>query len=250
MFRFILIILFFYSFNAKAQVVKKENLSKKVSFFYDINKLKIESTGFYFVDKVNKNSTIKHGKWLYYSKNGEIEQEVNYYKDQLHGKVAYFYPGSKPKSEGYFKLGKQDSVYREWNEFGKLVLEAYFSKDKPVGIWKTYYYDGKLKSIEEYKDTIAYLNEFYFPDSLHTQGVINGTGEMASFFNTGTVKEYYTYKNGLKDGAFEERTIYGFVAVTGKFKAGLKDSTWTFTYTTGEVEKISNYKDGLLNGSL
>lgn len=231
-----------------AQKILKENLSKKVNFYYDVHRNILESSGFYYVDKVNKNSTIKHGKWMYYSRLGDLEQELNYYKDQLHGAVLYYYPGKRKKEEGYFKMGLQDSIFRQWNEMGKLQVEGNYKDGKPTGIWSYFYLDGRLKSVEEIKDTVSYMLSFYYSDSLHTQTIKDGNGYLEEFYTTGALKSYYPYKNGLKDGAFEERSIYGYLTLSGSFKEGLKDSTWTYAYYTGETEKISNYKAGLLDG--
>lgn len=69
--------------------VLKENLTKKESLFYDYNKINIQSIGAYYVDKLGK-TTMKHGEWLYFNRDGKIEEKRNYYKDLLHGKVELF----------------------------------------------------------------------------------------------------------------------------------------------------------------
>ena len=73
--------------------VLKENLTKKESLYWDYNKSKIQSVGAYYTDKLGA-TTMKHGKWLYYDRDGKIEEERDYYKDMLHGKVLLRYANS------------------------------------------------------------------------------------------------------------------------------------------------------------
>lgn len=227
--------------------VLKENLTKKESLFWDFNKTKLQAIGSYYTDKLG-NTTMKHGKWLYYDKDGKLEEERNYYKDMLHGKVILYYANSKPKQEGYFYLNRPDSVYREWNETGRLATEGTYSYGKPFGKWTYYYLDGRKKSEEKTKDTINLIESFWMPDSNHTQTVINGTGEMMTFYTTGNLKEWYHYKDGLKHGDFEEWSIYGYKTLSGSFLNGEKEGEWIFTFYSGKTDKISNYKNGKLHG--
>ena len=86
-------------------------------------------------------------------------------------------------------------------------MEGTYKMDEAIGQWKYYYRDGRLKSVEETKGEDNYIWEFYLPDSLHTQIISEGDGELVTYYTTGGVKEWYNYKNGLKDGAFEELVI-------------------------------------------
>ena len=229
------------------QEVKKENLTKKFTLYWDFNKTQVQAVGSYYMDELGE-TTDKHGKWLYYSRLGDIEEERNYYKEMLHGKTISYYSKDKPKQEGYFYLNSQDSVFREWHENGKLSVEGMYRTGEPTGVWKYFYFDGREKAQEETKVGTNYVWSFWLPDSLHTQTIINGEGELTTYYNTGRVKEWYNYKNGLKNGPFEEFSIGGYITLSGSFKDGEKDSTWTYAYYTGETEKITNYKNGVLHG--
>jgi antitoxin component YwqK of YwqJK toxin-antitoxin module len=244
---FIIFAIVIIAFTTFSQEVLKENLTKKTSLFWDFNKTQIQAIGSYFKDEVDE-TTEKHGKWQYYDRLGVLEEERNYYKDMLHGKVILFFPNKKQKQEGYFYLDQQDSVYREWFENGKLAVQGQYDMNEPIGQWTYYYQDGREKSVEEMRDKVNHVLSFWLPDSLHTQIIINGTGELTTFYTTGTVKEWYNYTDGLKNGPFEELSIYGYNMLSGFFKNGEKDSTWTYAYYTGDKEKISNYKNGVLNG--
>ena len=230
-----------------SQEVHKENLTPKETLYWDFNKTQIQASGSYYKNSIETTDQ-KHGRWVYFDRYGQLEEERNYYKDMLHGKVTLYHPNKKIRQEGYFILGKQDSIYREFYENGKLSVEGNYKQNTPTGLWTYYYLDGREKSVEEVKDGYSYIWSFWLPDSLHTQTIVEGTGEMATYHTNGTVKEWYNFKNGLKDGPFEEISVYGYVTLQGFFKEGDKDSTWTYTYYTGDLEKISNYKHGKLNG--
>ena len=235
------------SLSVLSQEILKENLTKKESLYWDFAKTKIQARGAYYKDPLGE-TTLKHGKWEYYDKDENVIEVRNYFKGQLNGKVSLNFPNGKPRSEGYFRMDKQDSIYREWFETGNLAVEANYLKDKLVGFKKTFYPDGRAQAVEEYIDSTKYLQQFWLPDSLHTQKVIDGNGLATYFYNTGTLKEYYTYKNGLPNGEFVERSIYGYDLMNGFFKEGKKEGQWKFYYYTGDLEKVSQYVNDSLNG--
>ncbi|MFN5911877.1 MAG: toxin-antitoxin system YwqK family antitoxin [Bacteroidota bacterium] len=242
-----LLLIFFLVSGGFAQEIKKENLSKKASLFWDFNRTQLQAIGSYYVDELGE-TTEKHGKWLYYNRLGDLEEERNYYKDLLQGKAVLYYGDNKPKQEGYFYMDRQDSIYREWHENGKLAVEGNYKLGEAAGVWKYFYFDGSEKSMEETKAGVNYIWSFWLPDKEHTQTVTDGEGEITTYFSTGKVKEWYNYKNGLKNGPFEEFSIYGYTALKGFFREGDKDSTWSFYYYTGELEKTSTYRQGSLDG--
>ena len=86
-----------------------------------------------FKDKQGE-TTEKHGRWRYYDRTGQLEEERNYYKDMLYGKTTVYFPNKKLRREGYFKFNRQDSIFREYYESGKLMTEGEYILDQPVGI--------------------------------------------------------------------------------------------------------------------
>jgi len=244
---YLLIAFFIPTFLFGQQTIHKENLTKPQFNYWDFNKKRVQSIGSYYKDQLGE-TLEKHGTWKYYDKFGIVEEERNYFHNKLDGKVMLYYPNGKLRKEGYFKLDKQDSVYREWNETGDLAVDGRYELDVPKGIWKYYYIDGRVKSHEETIDSVKHIRAFWLPDPSHTQTIVDGSGEMQVFYTTGTIQENYTYKNGLPNGPFQEKSIYGYDLLTGFFKDGEKDGEWKYYYYTGDLEKISNYKDGLLEG--
>jgi uncharacterized protein len=230
-----------------AQTIKKENLTKRQFFYYDAAKLKVESEGCYYKDPLGE-TTLRHGKWKFYDREGDLAEERNYFKNELHGPVISYFSHGKKQSEGYFLKGVQDSVYREWDETGVLRQQGFYRGGFPTGKWEYYYLDGRPKMQEEIIDGISYTWSFWLPDSLHTQTIIDGNGELAIHYSNGRLKEWYSYKDGLKHGPFEEASVYGYFLLKGSFKENKHDGEWRYFYYTGHLEKTSYYKDGVLDG--
>ena len=249
MFKIITCLIFLFSVvYVNAQKIEKENLSKQKQTYWDFNHIQVQSAGKYYVDELGETSN-EHGKWKYFSRLGELEEERNFYNGLLQGESIRYFPNGEKEQQGFFKWGRQDSVYREWYETGFLKTEGEYKLDVPVNEWKYYYRDGRLKSVEETRGGDNYLWAFHLPDSLHTQTVIDGEGEMTTYYTTGTVKEWYNYQKGLKHGSFEEMSIYGYTTLKGAFKNGEKDGRWEYFYYTGEKEKVTEYVNGVLEGT-
>ena len=230
-----------------AQVVRKENLTKKQSTFWDAQQKQVQSSGSFYKDELDETND-KHGEWLYYDRLGNLEEERNYYRGKLLGKVITYYAGKKPKNEGYFYLDIQDSIYREWNDLGNLLVDGLYDIGDPIGEWKYFYPNGKPKSIESIENDTNKIISFWLNDSLNTQTITNGTGLMTTFFNSGKLRESYTYKNGVKNGPFSEKNPQEITLMQGFFKSGKKDSLWSYNYTTGIKEKECSYKNDSLHG--
>ena len=238
-----LVLLIFFSLKVQSQKVLEENLTEKDVFYWDASKKKIQSKGAYYKDFYN--TTIeKHGQWLYYSEDGSLEEERNYYRDFLHGKTELYYPNKQKKEEGYFNFDTQDSIYRKWNENGILLIEGI-----PSGEWKEFYDDGTPKSITLYEDTLEKLISFWIPDSVHSQTVIKGTGTKYTIYNTGALKEWVNYKDSIKHGPSIDWSISGVALVEAHYKYGILDSNWTQRYSSGQLQKTCNYSNGILDGA-
>jgi antitoxin component YwqK of YwqJK toxin-antitoxin module len=227
--------------------VDKKNLSKLQYEFWDKNKTVVKGVGSFYKDKVNR-TTKKHGTWRYYTKDGKLEEEINYFTDSLHGRYVSFWNGKIPKQESYFYLGIPDSSYKNWNEKGVLVLDGYYDYGRKADIWYSYYDNGKPMAEEKFIAGIGLLENYWLDDSLHSQTIKKGVGSTKIFFKSGKLKEIFTVEKGLKNGAFKEYSARGALLTDGFFKNGFKDSCWTTYYNNERVEKIACYKQDTLYG--
>jgi antitoxin component YwqK of YwqJK toxin-antitoxin module len=232
-----------------SQLIDPENLSPKVKIYWDANNRKLHSVGSYYVDDITLESTEKHGKWLYYSMDGVLEEERFYYRNRTHGKQIVYYPNKKIKQLYYCKFNVSDSLYKEFNEAGTLLKSGYFSLGSPEGKWQYFYADSLLWKEEFVSNDTTYLLSYFDSDSAHTQTVINGNGVVNTFYSFGGLKESYTFKNGLRDGLFFENLASGQTSIAGAFLAGKKQGDWIFYFSDGSIEKKQGFKQDSLHGA-
>ncbi|MFM6934907.1 MAG: toxin-antitoxin system YwqK family antitoxin [Flavobacteriales bacterium] len=232
-----------------SQKVLKENLGPKVRVYWDANNKHLQAVGSYFTSEATPKTTEKHGKWTFYSYDGILEEESNYYRDRLLGKRVFYYTNKQIKEESYFKFNVPDSLFFQWNPNGKLITKGQFELGSSVGEWHYYFDDGREKSIEKVVNDTVYLMANWEADSSHRKTISDGNGMIEERYINGVVKNHYTFENGLKNGPFEERTANGVLSVGGAFKNGKKDNTWEFYNFEGILEKRISYKADSLDGA-
>ena len=246
--KFLYLFILFIPFSFIAQKINNENLSPKVRLYWDAENKKLQATGSYFTSEIFPSTTEKHGKWLFYSYTGILEEESYFFKNRMHGKQTLYFPDKKVKSIAFFEFNVPDSIYQEWNKDGKLIASGYYELGSPEGKWEYFYDNGYQKSVEEVINDTVYVRQHWENDSAKTQTIIDGNGYIQTFYINGSPKEYYTFINGLKTGPFAEYTAGGSVSVNGEFVAGKKNGVWEFFDVEGRLEKKVGYKNDSLNG--
>ena len=231
-----------------AQKVLPENLSAKVKVYWDANNKRLHSTGAYYVDEIVHLTTEKHGKWLFYSFDGTLEEERYFYRNRMHGKQTTFYPNKQIKTQYFARFNVPDSAFKEFNEAGTLIISGNYNLGSPEGKWEYFFPDSSRWKDEVVSNDTTYLMSYFNPDSTHQQTVVNGNGQVNTYYTSGGLKESFTFKNGLKDGPFIERLASGIPSVEGTFLGGKKHGTWTFYFANGDVEKQVQYLNDSLNG--
>jgi len=228
--------------------IEKENLTSKVRLYWDASNKRLQATGSYYKNDFLFRSAEKHGKWLFYSYEGILEEERSYYRNRLLGKQTIFFPDKSVKSVAYFFFNVPDSIYKEYNPQGKLIISGKYLMGSPEGKWEYFYDDGRPHKVEFVKEDTVYLQQFWASDSAHTQLIKNGNGVLTSYYINGVTKEFYTFKDGLKNGPFQERTANGVLSVAGNFLNGKKDGEWDFYHIDGVQDKKLGYKNDSLHG--
>ena len=161
---------------------------------------------------------------------------VDFYEREVRDKIAYK-EGSSTPFTGVFGIVIDDKIesYEEYKD-GLLDGEtAYFSKDKEVkllsemyskgklnGPQKTYYENGKLKSIVYYKnDRIDGIVEYDKSGKLLHKSIFeNGTGDWKFYWSNGKVSEEGKYKAWRKDGVWKKYREDGSLDTILKYDNG------------------------------
>jgi antitoxin component YwqK of YwqJK toxin-antitoxin module len=231
-----------------AQKILPENLSKKTKIYWDANKKHLHSTGSYYVDEINPETTEKHGKWLFYSLDGVLEEERFFYRNRQHGKQTVFFPNKTIKEIYYSRFNVPDSMYKAYNEKGVLLIQGNYQLGSPDGKWLFFYQDSSIWKTEFTSNDTTYLLDYFQDDSAHTQTVKEGQGFVKTYYSTGKTKESYTFSNGLKTGPFFELLASGKTSISGSFLKGKKDGVWEYFYADGTVQKREGYVADSLHG--
>jgi len=161
---------------------------------------------------------------------------VDFYEREVRDKIAYK-EGSSTPFTGVFGIVIDDRIesYEEYKD-GLLDGEtAYFSKDKEVkllsemyskgklnGAQKTYYENGKLKSIVYYKnDRIDGIVEYDKSGKLLHKSIFeNGSGDWKLYWSNGKVSEEGKYVSGRKDGVWKKYREDGSLDTILKYDNG------------------------------
>ena len=161
---------------------------------------------------------------------------VDFYEREVRDKIAYK-EGSSTPFTGVFGIVIDDRIesYEEYKD-GLLDGEtAYFSKDKEVkllsemyskgklnGPQKTYYENGKLKSIVYYKnDRIDGIVEYDKSGKLLHKSIFeNGSGDWKLYWSNGKVSEEGKYVSGRKDGVWKKYREDGSLDTILKYDNG------------------------------
>ena len=137
---------------------------------------------------------------------------------------------------------------------GHVVYEGHFKDNLPVGEFRYFYANGKIKTISVISDhgkraaTIS-----YFPNGLKmaTGNYLNEKKDSTwQFFNesTGTLASVEPYKEGRIDGV---STIYypeGGLSEKRSFRLGVRDGLWEQFYSDGKIKLRGAFKDGEKDG--
>ena len=69
------------------------------------------------------------------------------------------------------------------------------------------------------------------------------------FYPEGSLSELYYYKNGIKDGLWEQYYLDGKLKLSGAFKAGEKQGPFRVLYNSGRPMIEGQYSNGHQNGT-
>ena len=115
--------------------------------------------------------------------------------------------------------GKQGE-WKKFHENGNLIKVGTFKNDKPVGEFKYYYDNGKIKAKMNHKGSEAYSIFF------HESGVPESTGK---------------YLNQKKDSTWVYYDLDGFKIATDYFINGEKNRTSFSFYQSGKIAEEKEF---------
>lgn len=95
----------------------------------------------------------KYGVWHSYYENGQIMSFETYVNDTLNGPRIAYREENNIGSISQYKNGLEDGEWRLYYWYpDRVAWKRYFSNGKKVGVWESYYDDGRLKLRVEYDE--------------------------------------------------------------------------------------------------
>ena len=135
--------------------------------------------------EMNYQAGEKHGKHIFFEKNGDTTKWENYNNGILHGVKRTYYVNSKIKKEVTYVNGIFDGSFKEYNEKGIVTLELKYKEGKKNEEAKYFYDDGTLLKTENWLMDVK-------------------NGEFKTFYYQGLVQTQENYKKGVAVGWFTE----------------------------------------------
>lgn len=113
-----------------------------------------------------------------------------------------------------------------------ILEEGDYKDNKKVGMWKTYYASGKLKSEIEHKNN-------------------RPSGKYITYYENGKIEEEGNWKNGINTGTFKRYYPNGQVAQEKTFnESGKTQGKVTYYYSNGKKELEFSSNNGVEEGEM
>lgn len=149
--------------------------------------------------------------------------------------------------------GRKQGFWTKKDADGKLLYQATFKNDKPVGEMKRFHSNGKIMALmvfAEGSDT-AHAQLFDESGNLIGKGKYLGqkkTGEWNYYLNDKVVS-MENYRDGLKNGPAKRFYTTGELLEESNWKNNKLDGLYRIYYQDGKIYLECNYSDGQRNGS-
>ena len=94
-----------------------------------------------------------HGKCIYYYQSGKIQRSGFYKLGKEDSLWLFYYDNGKLKAQENFYNGKKSGPAKYWYPGGEPFLICRYVENLPDSTWVSYYENGNVKSKEQYKIT-------------------------------------------------------------------------------------------------
>ena len=159
------------------------------------------------------------------------------------------YPADATYEEGDFSNGRKIGVWKTFYPDGKPKSEITFENGRPKGPYKTYFANGQLEEDGNWSLTKNYgtFKRFYEDGTVHQEFEFNATGK-----RTGTQKYYHpngklaiegNWDGGKESGEVKEYYETGELRVSRFFNDGVNDDTKTKQFKSKVLTNVPAVKE-------
>jgi antitoxin component YwqK of YwqJK toxin-antitoxin module len=191
------------------------------------------------------------------------------------GPWKWFYEDGSLKSEGMFKNGRRNGIFKTYDRQGNLLTIEKFTDDvleesaQEVAILeyrRDFWPDGKIKTEATYRQGIpeGIRREFDREGNITTsyvfknglllaEGVLDAAGLRQGFWKefypNGIIKSQGNYQDDLRTGQWEFYYPDGAIEQKGSYDSkGRPDGLWEWFYNNGDMLRQEHYRQGKLDG--
>lgn len=214
----------------------------------------------------------KTGKWI--EKEGDITWMGEYVANLKEGNWIAFFPNQFIAKVVAYKQGMKDGILIQMDRKGKVTLSEHYRNDKPDGVAISYgqsgdvplsvihYSDGKRNGLfRQYYDNGKIQEETFYKDNMkHGMSRWNNkagqriaeynyengnfSGIQRTYFENDTLQSEVNYVDNVLSGESKEFFRNGNLKLSGIYREGLKDGSWTEFNELGKVQRVTKYKAG------
>lgn len=77
----------------------------------------------------------KHGKCVYYWKNGNKMCTGEYFKNEIHGKWIWYYENGNVQNEINYKMGSREGIFKFYYKNGNIKIKGKYKNNRKNGTW-------------------------------------------------------------------------------------------------------------------
>jgi antitoxin component YwqK of YwqJK toxin-antitoxin module len=214
-------------------------------------------------------NSIKNGSYKSYYNDGKLKSEGTFLNGLYNGAWIYYYSNGNEMGRGSYIAGDgtdvselsglprngRDGLWKFYNVNGKVKQEANYIKGKLNGSFKEYNDFGELILIELYQNGLINGKQERFNNQkikISEANFIKGIaeGEEKIYYDSGKLKIQRSYKQGKLDGVAKGYFENGKTSTEENFKVGKQDGLCKKYFESGSVSEEANYKDGYINGQI
>lgn len=159
----------------------------------------------------------RDGLWKFYNVNGKVKQEANYIKGKLNGSFKEYNDFGELILIELYQNGLINGKQERFNNQKIKISEANFINGIAEGEEKIYYDSGKLKIQRSYK-----------------QGKLDGTAK--TFYENGNLEELSSYIKGIENGVSKDYYENGNVKLEGLTKNGKAHGAFKSYFENGKLQ--------------
>ncbi len=192
----------------------------------------------------------KQGKWIQTTPQGITVYEGEFKDDQPVGVLKRFYDDGTLKAEMNYRPSGE--VYAKLYYFGRgqvMMAEGRYLDQKKDSVWRSYDEVGKLKGVDTYvndkrngRSVIYHPNGAVSEETTYVDDERHGTWKQ--FYPSGTLMASGTFENGERVGEYLKNYPNGNMWVKGQYINGFKESTWLYGNEDGSLGQMVVYRRG------